>query len=104
MIAPTSRYAQVATDSLQVTRKGLSVEIRFLKRRFIPSLAGQVTFVRHVVRQGDRIDNIAAKYLNDPTVFWRLADFNIVFQPRELTDTLGRTIEVALPLFAGSSR
>jgi len=104
MISPTSRYAQVGTSSLTIVRNGLPIEIQFLKRRFIPPAAGQVSFVKHIVRQGDRIDNVTAKYLNDPTVFWRVADFNVVFRAEELTETLGRTVDIALPLFAGSTR
>lgn len=104
MINSTSRYAQVDTDSLTVTRNGLPIQIQFLKRRFIPPTAGQVSFVQHIVRQGDRIDNVTAKYLSDPTVFWRIADFNVVFQAEELMKAIGQPIEIALPLFAGSTR
>jgi hypothetical protein len=104
MINSTSRYAQVATDALTVVRNGLPIQIAFLKRRFFPPVAGQVSFIKHIVRQGDRIDNVTAKYLTDPTAFWRLADFNVVFRAEELTETLGGTIEIALPLFAGSTR
>jgi len=103
-ISPNSRYAQVEIATLQTTRNGQPVQIRYLRRRVIPPVTGQVMFVRHIVRQGDRIDNITAKYLNDPTLFWRIADFNGVLRADELTDTLGETIQVALPLFTGSSR
>jgi hypothetical protein len=104
MIAPNSRYAQVGTASLTVTRNGQPAEIRYLLRRFIPPVTGQLTFVRHQVRQGDRIDNITAKYFSDPTLFWRICDFNQVLRPNELTDTLARTIEIASPMFTGASR
>ena len=99
MITPNSRYAQVEIATLNVTRNGLVTPIRYLRRRFIPSVTGQVTFVRHTVRQGDRIDNITARYLTDPTLFWRICDFNEVLRPNELTDTLARVIDIALPLF-----
>ena len=26
--------------------------------------------------QGERLDNVAAQYLGDPTLFWRLCDAN----------------------------
>jgi hypothetical protein len=99
MITPNSRYAQVEIATLSVTRNGLVTPIRYLRRRFIPPATGQVTFVHHTVRQGDRIDNITARYLTDPTLFWRICDFNGVLRPDELTDTLARVIEIALPLF-----
>jgi hypothetical protein len=104
MISSTSRYAQVQVDSLHVTRNGVPIEIPFFKRRFIPPLTGQITFVQHLVKQGDRIDTITTKYLNDPTLFWRIADFNVVFKADELTETPGRNLQIALPLFAGSTR
>ncbi len=104
MINANSRYAQVGTGSLQVVRNGQPLVIRYLRRRFIPPLVGQVSFVVHPVRQGDRIDNITAKYLNDPTLFWRVCDFNQVLRPEDLTDTPGTTIEIALPLFSVPSR
>ena len=104
MITPNSRYSQVEVASLNVTRNGLVTQISYLRRRFIPPVTGQVTFVRHTVRQGDRIDNITTKYLTDPTLFWRICDFNEVLRPNELTDTLARVIEIALPLFTGPSR
>lgn len=31
---------------------------------------------RHLRRQGERPDHLAALYLNDPTAFWRLAEMN----------------------------
>jgi hypothetical protein len=104
MISPGSRYAQVGTASLQVVRNGQPLEIKFLRRRFIPPLVGQVSFVNHLVRQGERIDNITAKYLNDPTLFWRVCDFNQVLRAEDLTDTPGTIIDVALPLFTVPSK
>ena len=43
------------------------------------------------------MDQITAKYLGDPTQFWRLADANVAMRPEELTDEIGRRIAVALP-------
>ena len=48
--------------------------------------------------QGDRLDNVTAKYLGDPTQFWRVADANDTLRPEELTAEIGRTITIALPL------
>ena len=104
MIGPGSRYAQVEVASLKAIRNGQPVEIRYLRRRFIPPVTGQVRFLVHTVRQGDRIDNITARYLSDPTLFWRVADFNVVLRAEDLTATLGEQIDIALPLFTGPSR
>lgn len=97
MFDKTSRYYNLDTATLTVTNSdGTSREIRYLKRRFIPSSAGMTTLVEHPVSQGDRLDHITARYLGDPTQFWRLCDTNNVLNPDELEET-GRTIKIALP-------
>ena len=47
--------------------------------------------------QGDRIDNLAAKYLGDPQQYWRLCDGNGAVRPDELTETPGRRLRITLP-------
>jgi hypothetical protein len=47
--------------------------------------------------QGDRLDNLTAKYLGDPEQFWRLCDANNALQPEELTDTVGRRVRITMP-------
>jgi hypothetical protein len=47
--------------------------------------------------EGERLDNLTARYLGDPTQFWRVCDANEVFRPDELTETPGRTIDIAMP-------
>jgi len=51
----------------------------------------------HRVTQGERLDNVTAKYLGDPEQFWRLCDANRALRPQELTETLGRRIAITLP-------
>lgn len=46
----------------------------------------------HLLRQGERLDLLAAKYLNDPTGFWRIAAQNNVMLPEALTEA--REIEI----------
>ena len=67
------------------------------RRRFIPSYKDQTTLVEHTVVQGDRFDNIAARSVGDPTQFWHICDANDVLQPEELTDDIGRVIEIKAP-------
>jgi hypothetical protein len=93
---PTSRYANVETAEMTVTdRDGQVRVIAYVRRRRIPSYEDQPTLAEHRVEQGDRLDNIAARYLGDPTQFWRLCDANVVLQPEEL-ETIGRVIRVAM--------
>ena len=38
-----------------------------------------------------------AIYLADPLLYWRIADANAVIDPFELTDVLGRRVDIPLP-------
>lgn len=71
--------------------------ISYKRRRIIPSHETLVTLVEHTVTQGDRLDNLAARYLGDPEQFWRICDANNVLRPEELTDEIGSAIEIGLP-------
>jgi hypothetical protein len=97
MFEPTSRYYSIPTSTLTVTdSRDRPREIRYLWRRFIPSAESMTTLVEHTVTQGERLDNITARYLGDPTQFWRVCDANTVMRPEELED-IGRVIKIALP-------
>jgi len=98
MFDKTSRYYKLGIATLNVVDSdGLPGEIRYVRRRFIPSSAGLTTLVEHTVIQGDRLDNITTRYLGDPSQFWRVCDANDVLQPTELTDEIGNVITIALP-------
>jgi hypothetical protein len=47
-----------------------------------------------MVQQGERLDNITAKYLADPEQFWQLADANLAMKPQELTEATGRILRI----------
>ena len=99
MFEPGSRYYSLTKKTLTITdAEGKTREIRYVERRFLP-LAGTnpPTLVEHSVIQGERLDQITAKYLNDPTQFWQVADANQVLRPEELTEEIGRRIIIALP-------
>src|SRR5215467_8128595 len=98
MFDPKSRYANIETATLTlVAPDGTAKQIRYVKRRFLPAGSGPV-LIEHKVTNGDRLDNITARYLGDPLQFWRICDVNNVFRPDDLTDTIGGTIRVALPM------
>jgi hypothetical protein len=98
MFDQTSRYYNGPTTTLIVTDSdGTQREIRYVQRRFIPSAGGMTTLVEHTVVQGERLDNITARYMGDPTQFWRICDANNVLDPNELTDEAGYMITIALP-------
>lgn len=93
---PTSRYASVETTSMTVTdRDGQERIIAYKRRRIIPSYEDQPILAEHRVTEGDRLDNITAMYLGDPTGFWRICDANIVLKPDELEE-IGRVVRIAM--------
>ena len=47
--------------------------IVYLRRRFVPSPDRFQLLQEHASSHGERLDNIAAKYLGDPKLFWRIA-------------------------------
>ena len=98
MFDPTSRYYIIETVKMTVTDSdGQARVIAYKRRRFIPPLEGTVTIVEHLVTEGDRLDNITARYLGDPAQFWRVCDANLALLPDELTDEPGESIRIALP-------
>jgi hypothetical protein len=95
MIEFTSRYYGMETATL-ILADGR--EHRYLRRRFIPAPDESGVFSEHVVVQGDRLDNITARYLGAPELFWQLCDANKAMRPVELTETIGRRLWVPSPL------
>ncbi|MEN6575309.1 MAG: LysM domain-containing protein [Phycisphaerales bacterium] len=98
MFDATSRYAKLTIETLTTTGPdGRQRQIRYVPRRFLPAAAEGTTMVEHVVTQGDRLDNIAARYLGDPTQFWQICDANQAMDPNALTEEVGRRIRIVMP-------
>jgi hypothetical protein len=89
-----SRYQNIETAKL-VRPDG--TEIVYLKRRFVPPPERFTLLQEHVVVEGDRLDNITARYLGDPEQFWRVCDANRAMRPDELTEEIGRRLRITLP-------
>ena len=99
MFDKTSRYYNVGTSTTSITESdGTTRQVQYVQRRIIPPVPNSILFVEHTVTQGERLDNIAALYLGDPTQFWQICDSNNVLHPNDLTDEAGRVINVVLPL------
>jgi hypothetical protein len=73
--------------------------ITYLTRRFVPQPGSPnfATVAQHTVKQGDRLDLLAAKYLGDPLIFWLICDANGAIRPNELIETPGRVLKITLP-------
>jgi hypothetical protein len=96
MFDPTSRYYKINQGTLTVNdADGLPREIKYVRRRFIPSPDTMTTLTEYRVVQGDRLDNITARFLNDPTQFWRVCDANNAMDAEEL-EMVGRIIRIAM--------
>jgi hypothetical protein len=94
LFTSTSRYYGMDTETLTAAD---GTTIIYLKRRFLPSTDGFQLLQLHAVTQGERLDNIAAKFLGDPELFWRIADANGAMRPEELVETVGRQLKITLP-------
>lgn len=94
LFPPTSRYHAIETVTVQ-TSDGKTIV--YLTRRFVPSPDRFALLQEHLAVQGDRVDNITARYLGDPEQFWRICDANGAMRPDELTEEIGRRLRIALP-------
>jgi hypothetical protein len=94
LFTSSSRYYGLEPTTLE-TPEGKT--IIYLRRRFLPSPDRYALLQEHVVLQGERLDNITARYLGDPEQFWRLCDANNAMRPDELTETTGRRLRITLP-------
>jgi hypothetical protein len=94
LFAPNSRYLGIATGAF-VAPDGTN--IAYVRRRFLPPPAQLVPLQQFSVVQGDRLDVLAAKYLGDPQLFWRICDANGAMRPEDLTATVGTVLLVCLP-------
>jgi hypothetical protein len=98
MFDSTSRYYKLNTSTINLTNSdGTTRTVRYVQRRIIPPVGSALTVIEHTITEGDRIDNITARYLGDPTAYWLICDANNVIHPSDLTDTPGRVIEIVLP-------
>jgi hypothetical protein len=93
LFSPISRYYNLPTATL-TTPDG---PMAYVKRRFVPKPERFQTIQQYRVQQGDRIDNVSAANLGDPTLYWRLCDANRAMRPWTLTETPGAVLLITLP-------
>ena len=94
MFAENSRYKNVKQATF-VNVEGRS--IAYVRRRIIPSQADASVLAEVDVKQGERLDLIAARVIGDSEQAWRIADANNAMRPDELTSAPGRTLRITLP-------
>lgn len=93
MFSNNSRYYGIETATRQTASNQTVV---YVQRRFIPSSEKFQVIQKHIVYQGDRLDNITASYIGDPEQFWRLCDANNAMHPNELTAQIGQKLRIPL--------
>lgn len=94
MFKPSSRYYEIE-NAVHVTADGR--EITYKKRRFLPRPETMPLLTEVTLKQGDRLDLIAARTLGDAEQSWRIADANNAMHPEDLTAEPGRVLRVAVP-------
>ena len=94
LFPPNSRYAGIDTGTL-TTVDGKTIV--YVRRRFVPPPERFALLQEYTVVQGDRLDNLAAKFVGDPEQFWQICDANAAMRPEELTEIVGRTLRITLP-------
>jgi hypothetical protein len=87
MFGNGSRYRTMATYDVT------DVAGRLVKAVVTPLPRSARVGGEHVLREGQRLDHLAAQYLADPTAFWRICDVNDVMHPDELK-VVGRRIRI----------
>ncbi len=90
---PDSRYHGIATAQFAQPD---GTTVAYLKRRFVPPPEHFSLMQEHIVTEADRLDNLAARYLGDPSQYWRICDANGAIRPDELTETVGRLLRITL--------
>ena len=93
MFSNNSRYYGIETATRQTASNQTVV---YVQRRFIPPSEKFQVIQKHIVYQGDRLDNITAGYLGDSEQFWRLCDANNAMHPDELTAQIGQKLRIPL--------
>jgi hypothetical protein len=90
MFDSKSRYVKAETYVV-VDARNRNVEVVAT-----PPPPEQVQLGVHLLKQGERLDLLAAKYLNDPAGYWRIAEQNDVMLPEALTEAR----EIQIPVKA----
>ncbi|MEI5007023.1 hypothetical protein RB196_06490 [Streptomyces sp. PmtA] len=96
---PYPRSSRYHDARIGVHRAADGREVRYTRRRLLPPLPEDPDrqTAPHTVGSGERPDQLAQRYLGDPSQWWRIADANPVLDPYELTEEPGREIGIPLP-------
>lgn len=104
MFEPSSRYSECEDAIIEIDQAGTNNnnnkprEVRYKKRRIIPTSEEMSLLAKVTVRPGDRLDLISNRVFGDPQQFWRICDANETMYPPELTIKPGKVLRISSPL------
>jgi hypothetical protein len=84
---PKSRYAKAETTTVTDARG------RVVAAVMPPEAPTQQLLGYHVRRQGEHLDHLAARYLDNPHGYWRLAEMNDAM----FAEQIAEASEIAIP-------
>jgi hypothetical protein len=87
MFDDKSRYAELKSYTV-ADRRGRRVAVMPT-----PEPPDQELLGIHLLRQGQRLDHLADKYLDDPAGYWRICELNEVMMAEMLTEAA----EIGIP-------
>ena len=94
--APTKPSSRYYGSSVETFTGADGVQVAYLGRRIIPQPDIYAVTQDYGVVDGDRLDNLASKYLGDPLLYWMICDANGGVDPDELTAQTGQTIKIPI--------
>lgn len=87
MFDDNSRYKNAEQYDMKDCR-GRSVKVVATPAAPVQTILGY-----HLLKQGQRLDHLAARYVNNPAGFWRIAEANDAMLPEALSEQS----EIAIP-------
>ena len=79
---PSSRYYGAQTQQFTLPD---GTPVMYLARRIVPQPTTYTSTQTYVIVDGDRLDNLAARFLGDPLLYWMICDANGATDPDALT-------------------
>ena len=98
MFEHTSRYYSLEDAKMKGPDGRM---ITYKRRRFLPQGLDMQILTEISITEGDRLDTITARILDDPEQFWRICDANNAMEPTELVEQVGKKLRVPIPQFTG---
>src|SRR6478752_2857348 len=88
---PSSRYYGASIEQFTLPD---GTPVMYLVRRIVPQTSTYTATQTYTIAEGDRLDNLAARFLGDPLLYWMICDANSAGDPDELTAQAGRVIVI----------